>query len=755
VTPHPDQTERLLAETGWVHQLARSLVAGQDRAEDVAQETLLRALSRPLGPVENLRAWLAAVARSIVFRRHRDERRRERALSRLPERDPEPSAADVLARTAMQRDVMDAALGLPEPYRTVVLLRFQGELGYAEIAQQLGVPLETVRTRIKRGLQQLRERLDAQHGSTRAWALPLLGGSWVVGGGTAASVASGVIMGAFAKVAAVLVVGLIAWWSLPASAVVDAPSTPFAVAADARVAPVLANSEMPADFVGVVPLEQSAPAPSRELVSEAGAVDAPLKSEEPWEVVGRVLDGVTEAPIGGASITLASSPVQFTPAVGSTTLPEVSGVVDEAQTDAQGVFHFGIKPRDFDELIVAQTGFAAARVVLKPWRDAAAANDPDSKRVDVGVVRLYRAAMITGRCVTDDGVSPVPNAVLTLLRCTGTLQRYVPLGMAGRDGYFAFAAPFAFDRDTVAVLASSDTSDGWSLLSPGSATRDLTIRLCARARLECGVEDDVGRPVANAFVSVSASFWPFGPGPRIAAGEPTLRLSRGGRADERGAVVLEAIGLLEPSGRTSVRTLRVIAEGRRCHESEIVLAPGDNTARVVLVRGASATVRGTVVSANNGQPIEGAMVKVAGSSPLRTDAAGQFLVPAVDVQRDPLSVAASADGYVPTLVMPGGAQGSDEIAVLITLQPGTPVCGVVLDADGKPVAGVRIESSADALLFAASDAEGHFHLPAVPPGLVKLRVVPPFQGVLYEEPATLDVRESDRESVRVLLRRTR
>ena len=149
-------------------------------------------------------------------------------------------------------------------------------------------------------------------------------------------------MGAFAKVAAVLVVGLNAWWSLPASAVVDAPSAQFEVAADARVAPVLANSEMPVDSVGVVPLEHPAPAPSRELVSEAGAVDAPLKSEELWEVVGRVIDGVTEAPIGGASITLASSPVQFTPAVGSTTLPEVSGVVDEAQSDAPGVCHFGI-----------------------------------------------------------------------------------------------------------------------------------------------------------------------------------------------------------------------------------------------------------------------------------------------------------------------------------------------------------------------------------------------------------------------------
>ncbi|MFY9345535.1 MAG: hypothetical protein WAT39_23800, partial [Planctomycetota bacterium] len=38
-----------------------------------------------------------------------------------------------------------------------------------------GVPLETVRTRLRRGLQQLRDDLDRRHGSSRGWALPLLG----------------------------------------------------------------------------------------------------------------------------------------------------------------------------------------------------------------------------------------------------------------------------------------------------------------------------------------------------------------------------------------------------------------------------------------------------------------------------------------------------------------------------------------------------------------------------------------------------
>src|SRR5262245_48825367 len=153
----PAEIDRLLAETTWLQTLARSLVAGRDTADDVVQETLLRAFRRPLQSVQNLRGWLAVVAASVARRFARAERRHSRRLAALPERDHESAAAEIVMRTAMQRDVMDAALRLREPYRTAVLLRFQGELGYAAIAARLDVPIETVRTRIKRGLQLLRE----------------------------------------------------------------------------------------------------------------------------------------------------------------------------------------------------------------------------------------------------------------------------------------------------------------------------------------------------------------------------------------------------------------------------------------------------------------------------------------------------------------------------------------------------------------------------------------------------------------------
>ncbi|MBI3847168.1 MAG: hypothetical protein HY292_21275, partial [Planctomycetes bacterium] len=86
-----------------------------------------------------------------------------------------PSTADVVEREALRREVVDAVLGLDEPYRTTLLLRFFEDEPASSIAKRLGIPVETVRTRIKRGLDRVRERLDAEHdGDRRAWLVALV-----------------------------------------------------------------------------------------------------------------------------------------------------------------------------------------------------------------------------------------------------------------------------------------------------------------------------------------------------------------------------------------------------------------------------------------------------------------------------------------------------------------------------------------------------------------------------------------------------
>ena len=66
--------------------------------------------------------------------------------------------------------MIEAVQGLDEPYRAVVVHRFFDALTVAEIAALGGDPEDTVRTRIRRALARLRERLDETHGGDRrAW----------------------------------------------------------------------------------------------------------------------------------------------------------------------------------------------------------------------------------------------------------------------------------------------------------------------------------------------------------------------------------------------------------------------------------------------------------------------------------------------------------------------------------------------------------------------------------------------------------
>lgn len=103
-------------------------------------------------------------------------RSRARAAARerqVPVPADAPSAASVVQQLQERRDLLDAVAALPRPYREVIVLRFLQALPPRAIAAQLGVPVETVRTRLQRGLRRLRQDLDRRHGSRAAWLVPL------------------------------------------------------------------------------------------------------------------------------------------------------------------------------------------------------------------------------------------------------------------------------------------------------------------------------------------------------------------------------------------------------------------------------------------------------------------------------------------------------------------------------------------------------------------------------------------------------
>src|SRR5207344_2472014 len=94
-------------------------------------------------------------------------RRRSRRLlheTATPARREVPSPEDLVAAAEVQTRLARAVLELDEPYRSTVLYRFHEGLEASEIAARLGVPVETVRTRLKRAIEKLRERMDVDLG---------------------------------------------------------------------------------------------------------------------------------------------------------------------------------------------------------------------------------------------------------------------------------------------------------------------------------------------------------------------------------------------------------------------------------------------------------------------------------------------------------------------------------------------------------------------------------------------------------------
>ncbi len=278
--------ESLISHAGFVRNLSRSLLLDPGAADDVAQETWITALERPPRSLESLRGWLASVARSLARQRTRGEERRTRREAVAARAERIPSAAEVVEREALRSAVVQAVLALPEPSRTTVLLRFYEEKSPREIAALLRVPVETVRTRLKRGLARLRDVLDARVGGERGdWrhaVVPL-----AHAGASTLQTGVGVKL---ALAAGAVVLGAVGWRAVQSSTSSPAQTE---VAAAALEPPATARAQEPE------------PSGAREAVAgEHGGV-APAAAEE-RALSGRVVDPRGLAP-SGASVYVSSS----------------------------------------------------------------------------------------------------------------------------------------------------------------------------------------------------------------------------------------------------------------------------------------------------------------------------------------------------------------------------------------------------------------------------------------------------------------
>lgn len=163
--PVPDDWPR---QATALRALAAALWADEHEAEDLLQETWLRAARNP--ERAKRRTWLATVLKNLV----RDRTRRKN-LARWSERSAAreealPSDTEIVERLEVAERVAREVSRLPELYRRAVHLRYFEGLSPEEIARREGLPRETVRTRLRRGLALLRERLDlACEGGRSTW----------------------------------------------------------------------------------------------------------------------------------------------------------------------------------------------------------------------------------------------------------------------------------------------------------------------------------------------------------------------------------------------------------------------------------------------------------------------------------------------------------------------------------------------------------------------------------------------------------
>ncbi len=138
-----------------VHALALSRTGEAESAEDVTQETFLRAW-RSFGEVAPLappaqRAWLVRTARNLAIDLWR---RRQLESHVVPDPPPEARPSD------LRMDVAAALAELAEADRELVVMRYVEELNSREIGEVLGVPEGTVRRRLSRCRELLATRLS-------------------------------------------------------------------------------------------------------------------------------------------------------------------------------------------------------------------------------------------------------------------------------------------------------------------------------------------------------------------------------------------------------------------------------------------------------------------------------------------------------------------------------------------------------------------------------------------------------------------
>ncbi len=142
---------------------ARGLTHDRDIADDIVQETLVRALrSEHLFQGTDVRAWLYTILTNL-------NRNRLRSLARAPHISPirDNDASDFAGPELGGRDIERALATLPEDQRSTLLLIVLEGLTYREVAEMYAVPIGTVTSRLARARAHITTYLNGERPTLR------------------------------------------------------------------------------------------------------------------------------------------------------------------------------------------------------------------------------------------------------------------------------------------------------------------------------------------------------------------------------------------------------------------------------------------------------------------------------------------------------------------------------------------------------------------------------------------------------------
>src|SRR4051794_23653673 len=148
-----------------LYRYAYRLTGAAADAEDLTQETFCKAQMRmhQLRDPERVKPWLFAILRNAYLRRCRDAAAtRAVPLDSVGDVGEPPAAEPEIDPEELQRALSE----LPEAYRTPLILCYFESFSYRDIADQMGVPIGTVMSRLSRAKAHLRRRLAPPESET-------------------------------------------------------------------------------------------------------------------------------------------------------------------------------------------------------------------------------------------------------------------------------------------------------------------------------------------------------------------------------------------------------------------------------------------------------------------------------------------------------------------------------------------------------------------------------------------------------------